>query len=200
VVGGNLSEGEALSVSITVLGEADRPVLRSGARVGDEVWLMGDVGAAAAGLRLIRSGSPRSRRAAALYCTKAWRSPRAALREGARVARVATAMIDLSDGLAGDAGQLASASKKRLVIDAEALSLALPRPLVDLCEHRGWDSLELALSGGEDYALLATGAAAQRPRGVRVIGWVERGRGVRVERRDGSLLTPTSSYDHFAGS
>jgi thiamine-monophosphate kinase len=48
VVGGNLSEGEALSVSITVLGEADRPVLRSGARVGDEVWLMGDVGAAAA--------------------------------------------------------------------------------------------------------------------------------------------------------
>lgn len=198
VVGGNLSSGDALSVSLTVLGEAVEPTRRVGARRGDQLWLVGDVGASAAGLCLLSAGSVRPREAAAAYCVKAWRQPRALIAEGRRLGRVATAMIDVSDGLAGDALQLARASKKRLVLESRALERVLPKPLRQLCARRGWDALALALTGGEDYALLATGPEHKRPRGARAIGWVKSGRGVQLEHRDGSLTALDGGYDHFA--
>jgi thiamine-monophosphate kinase len=197
VVGGNLSAGDSLSISLTVLGEATQPTLRSGARPGDEVWLVGDVGAAAAGLRLLEAGHVRPRASAAKYCVDAWRAPQAAVAQGRRLARVATAMIDLSDGLAGDASQLARASKRRVVLDARALEKALPAPLLEVCRRQHWDPVALALSGGEDYTLLATGAATQKPRGARAIGRVERGRGAHLRHADGSVVALEAGYDHF---
>jgi thiamine monophosphate kinase len=108
-------------------------------------------------------------------------------------------MIDVSDGLGGDALQLAKASNRRIVIDQALLKRALPEPLVALCAREGWPSLELGLHGGEDYALLATGPAKRRPRGVAPIGWVQNGRGVVLRQLDGSVSSVGAGYDHVAG-
>jgi thiamine-monophosphate kinase len=197
IAGGNIARGRKLGVTTSVLGVAKRPILRDGARPGDELWLIGNVGLAAAGLALVRSKrsfeEPAARRAIA-----AWRRPRALVREGLRLSGRASASIDISDGLGGDARHLAEASGVRIVIEEEALLAALPRELVRLASLVGRSPLELALSGGEDYALVATGPRAKRPRGASRIGRVTKGRGASLERQDGTSRTLARGYDHLA--
>ncbi|HEX7671151.1 MAG TPA: thiamine-phosphate kinase [Polyangiaceae bacterium] len=204
VVGGNLSRGGELSVTTSALGVADRPLTRAGARVGDEVWLVGDVGLAAAGLRLLsaphgRKGLAPSARKAVDKCVAAFRRPRALVRAGMRLVGRAHAVIDVSDGLAGDAGHLAEASGVRLVLEEAALRHILGPELRQASELLGEDALDLALEGGEDYALVATGPARSRLRGLRRIGRVEKGRGVVVEGPSGSLRRAGHGFDHFSG-
>jgi thiamine-monophosphate kinase len=100
VVGGDLSGGPHTVVAVTVLGHADDPILRSGAEVGDWVWVSGPLGAAARDLRA--GGGPAHRRPTAYV------GPRA---DGA------TAMIDVSDGLVADCAHLAVASGVRIELD-----------------------------------------------------------------------------------
>lgn len=178
VVGGNLARGAELSVTTTVVGSvARRPLLRSGARVGDELWLCGELGLAAAGLRLLQAGVRRGANAAERAALRAFRRPKAQLAAGLQLARVAHAAIDISDGLAGDARHIARASGVELRIDLDALSAALSPALHVLAPRLGVSALDLALYGGEDYALLASGPKRARPRGARVIGEVGEGRG-----------------------
>ncbi|MEB2322507.1 MAG: thiamine-phosphate kinase, partial [Sorangiineae bacterium] len=174
VVGGNLSRASELSVTTTVLGEATAPLRRAGARPGDELWLVGEVGLARAGFELLRAGHP-ARTRAARACVAAWRRPHALLRRGVALAGRARACIDVSDGLAGDAAQLAQASGVRVIIDAGALRAALSPELAAVAAALGVEPLELALEGGEDYALLAAGARLRRPSFARVSGRVTRG-------------------------
>jgi thiamine-monophosphate kinase len=202
IVGGNVSRGGELSVTTTVLGVVERPLLRGGARPGDEVWLIGDVGLAGAGQRCLARGlAPRGRAGRAIAaCIAAWRRPSALLREARRLMGRAHAAIDVSDGLGADAGHVARESGARLVLEEERLVRSLRPELVETCRVLRVSPLELALSGGEDYAILATGPARARARGVRVIGRVERGRGVVLEQRDGtSRDVATSGFDHFRG-
>jgi len=202
VVGGNLSRGSELSVTTTVLGRADEPLLRSGARSGDELWLAGDVGLAKAGLLwLSRKSKPskidaRARRAIG-RCVEAWRRPRALIRWGERLRRRAHAAIDISDGLSVDAAHLAEASRARVVIEEAKLRGVLSRDLVTASAVLGVDALELALAGGEDYALLATGPGRARPRGARRIGYVEKGRGVFLEAGGAMRRLRGGGFDHF---
>ena len=199
IVGGNVSRGRELSVTTTVLGHAATPLLRSGARVGDEVWLLGQVGLAAAGLAVLsRRSPPRGGRAAVAECVAAWRRPRALVREASRLRGRATSAIDVSDGLAGDVLHLAEACRVRAVLD-ETLLLGRVRPaLRRVSEALGKSPLELMLSGGEDYAVVATGPRSRRPRGVSVIGHVERGRGGVLARTDGSRRALARGFDHLA--
>ncbi|HVW26041.1 MAG TPA: thiamine-phosphate kinase [Polyangiaceae bacterium] len=202
VIGGNVSRGDELSVTTTVLGVAERPLLRRGARAGDEVWLLGDVGLAAAGLCCLERGlSARGGRADAVaVCVAAWRRPRALLREGRRLVGRAHAAIDVSDGLGADAGHIASESGVRLVVEEGRLARVLRPELVEVCRELELSPLELALSGGEDYAILATGPERARVRGAKVVGRVERGQGVAIERRDGSRWDGAAmGFDHFGG-
>jgi len=178
MVGGNLARGAELSITTSVVGNVKRPLLRSGARVGDEVWLCGELGLAAAGLRLLQRGTLRGTSVAARRALTAFRRPRAQLAAGLQLARSAHAAIDISDGLAGDAAHLARASGVALTIDLAALSAALPPTLRGLAAQLGSSALELALYGGEDYALVAAGPKRARPRGVKVIGRIEKGGGV----------------------
>lgn len=181
VVGGNLSRGAELSVTTTVLGVAPRPLLRSGAKPGDELWLCGEVGLAAAGLRLLQNRRKLEVNArAAGAALRAFRRPAAQLGFGLALARRAHAAIDISDGLAGDAAHLAKASGVRLVIDAARLEAALSPALRALVPALGVTALDLALYGGEDYALLAAGPKRVRLKGASVIGVVEAGEGVWV--------------------
>ena len=143
VVGGDLSQGSQLVVSVSVLGHTGRqpPVLRSGARPGDTIYVTGPLGASAAGLRLLRAGGadPADPR------VHAHRRPRARLPEGrAAAAGGAGAMVDVSDGLAADVRHLAEASKVGVVLDAV--------PVADGA------SMDEALGGGEDYELVFSAA------------------------------------------
>lgn len=145
VVGGDLSECATLVVSVSALGTlgagaSPGPLLRSGARPGDRLFVTGPLGSSAAGLRLL-SGGDRSTREDSGPLTSAYRRPVARIREG-EVARLsgATAAIDISDGLAADLRQLATASGVGASLDALPIA-------------EGATEQE-ALGGGEDYELL----------------------------------------------
>lgn len=178
IVGGNLARGAELSVTTTVVGSVKRGLLRSGARVGDELWLCGELGLAAAGLRLLQAGTRRGTSRAARRALTAFRRPEARLAAGLELARAAHAAIDISDGLAGDALHVAQASGVELSIDLTLLAATLSPELHALAKGLGVPALELALYGGEDYALLATGPKRARPPSAQPIGTVRQGRGV----------------------
>lgn len=203
VVGGNLSRGNELSVTTTVLGRVDEPLLRSGARPGDELWLIGELGMARAGLLWLSShGSPsaakaRARTRAVTRCLEAWRRPRALVREALVLRGRAHAAIDVSDGLSADATHLSERSRVRVVIEEHTLRAALSGDLAAVGAVLGEDALELAMIGGEDYALLAAGPPKSRPRGVKRIGSVEKGRGVFLESGGARRRVRTAGFEHF---
>jgi thiamine-monophosphate kinase len=200
IVGGNLARGGELSVTTTVLGQAERPIPRSGARPGEQLWLVGELGLAAAGLSALRSSSrahPSEEPAPALArCIQAWRRPRALIAEGRELVGRASAVIDVSDGVAADAVRLAEQSRVRLVIDRERLRATLSGALLEGARRLRRSPLQLALSGGEDYALLATGPRALRPPSARTIGFVTTGSGAFVAH--GPRLRPLrGGFDHL---
>ena len=182
LIGGNLCRGEAWQFVTSVLGAASKPLTRSGARPGHEVWLIGQAGEAAAGLWLLRNGGSRVAARARARCLRAWRAPRALLLEGQRLLGRASAAIDVSDGLASDASHLAEASGVRVVLDESQLRSLASSSLQQVARAAGCDPVQWMLLGGEDYALLATGPAAKRPSIARVIGVVEAGQGALLQR------------------
>jgi len=199
VVGGNLSRGGELSITTTVLGTSARPMRRDGAKSGDGVWLSGAVGLSRVGLEGLVRGQPTTSEALA-----AFRAPMARIAAGLEAALVATAAIDVSDGLALDAARVAEASDVALVLE--------PRSFVDETLQRaarsiGMDGLEVALHGGEDYALLVTAPPGEHPGAAfRLIGRVEeraagqRPSGARVflAAAGGDIPLPPRGFDHFA--
>jgi thiamine-monophosphate kinase len=203
IVGGNMARGRELSITTTVLGHSERPLLRSGARPGQELWLIGALGQAAAGLAALRGGTSRGstphERAALEQCVAAWRRPRALVERGLGLAPVASAAIDVSDGLVADATRLARASGVRIQVRHERLLAALGGELTAVSRLLRRSALRFALWGGEDYALLATGDASQRPAFARVIGHVSQGRGLWLVRRGGGREPLLGGYDHLRG-
>jgi thiamine-monophosphate kinase len=191
VVGGNLARGPALSIATTVLGRAQKPVLRSGARAGDGLWLAGSVGLAAAGFRALERGLGSDSRLAAAVA--AWRRPVALVDAGMAMASVAHAAVDVSDGLARDAGHLAEASGVRALLDQGAL--ASEASLRDVALALGEDPVDLALHGGEDYALLVASPVAIE--GFRRVGEVRQGQGLVLRTPTGEAPVEPRGFDHF---
>jgi thiamine-monophosphate kinase len=203
VLGGDLSRSPGpVLVDVTVIGRSDRPVLRSGARPGDEVWVTGRLGAAAAAVRAWESGhepDPGPRQAFARPM------PRIAESRWLAEGEIAHALIDLSDGLAGDVGHLSAASAVRIVLEAELI------PVYETATGKPTGGLDLALHGGEDYELCFTAApglaeanadAFLESFGVRLtrVGRVEEGSGVWL-RRDGEVgPLGRGGYDHMDGT
>jgi thiamine-monophosphate kinase len=158
VAGGDLTRAPVLSLTVTVTGHAPSPddfVTRAGARAGDALVVTGELGAAAAGLVLLERPSAETldiQAADALRAHQLDPTPRLAAGR-ALAAAGATAMIDVSDGLAGDAGHIAAASAALLVVDADAVPIAAG--VAEVAAATGRDPLDLTTSGGEDYELLA---------------------------------------------
>jgi thiamine-monophosphate kinase len=199
VVGGNVARSSRLALTTTLLGKARAPLGRDGAAPGDELWLLGDVGLAALGLALLRKRPRASFRGAERACVAAWRRPRALIADGVRLAGRAHAAVDVSDGLAGDVLHLAQASGVRAVLDARSLEVALRAEVVEVARALRRSPLEVALHGGEDYALVASGPAARRPVRARVIGRIERGRGGVLVTGSGQSSALGPGFDHLDG-
>jgi thiamine-monophosphate kinase len=203
LAGGDLSRAPALTLAVTVVGHAESPeqlVGRGGALPGDSLVLTGELGGAAAGLLLLQ----RPQLAAAVQPQTAERlrarqlEPTPRLAAGRALAGAgARAMIDLSDGLGGDAAHLAAQSGVLLRIEAAALPLA--KGVAEVALAAGRDPLELAASGGEDYELLAAlppermgeastaiGEAAEAT--LTPVGEVVAGEGVEIRLPGGALL------------
>lgn len=192
VIGGDLSVSTVLTIVITAFGDLEgrAPVLRSGARVGDVIAVSGTLGLAAEGLRLLFTegvidGEPDAAAAAALAtqhpeAIAGQLRPTPPIADGKAAALGgATAMLDLSDGLALDARRIAAASGVGLDLSSEAVGG------------------RMQLDGGEDHSLLATfPAAASLPAGFRAIGRVVPGEGVLV---DGVAYTERGGWDPYAG-
>ncbi len=191
IVGGNLARGPTFSIATTLLGTCDRAVLRRGALPGDGIWMAGNVGLAAAGLRALGAGIVDV--AALREAIAAWRTPRALIAAGRAMANIAHAAVDVSDGLACDAGHIAEASAVRVVLEETALGS--DAVLKGAAAALGQDSLELALYGGEDYALVAASPAAIE--GFRRIGFVTEGRGVALGGASGERSLEVRGFDHF---
>ena len=196
VIGGDLSRSPGpLVLDVTVIGRVGEPLLRSAAVVGDELWVSGPLGAAAAAVKLWLEGReppPALRSRFARPPDLSGFSQRLA-KSGER-----RAAIDISDGLLADAAHVAAASGVQVVIDRDAVPVS-EEARYCLGEV---ESLKTALSGGEDYELLFTAqpgfnSAEFRCDGAVRIGRIAAGQGL-VLLQDGAPATPFEvGHDHF---
>jgi len=201
VVGGNVARALELSVTTTLLGRVTTPLLRAGARSGDELWIVGELGLARAGLLLHqqRLKVPARLQRIAKRARASWARPEAQIEAGQRLVGRAHALIDVSDGLAGDVQHLARESGVKAVVEAAQLARLLAPGLADLADLLGEPGVALALTGGEDYALLGAGPRARRPAGAKVVGRIERGSGSELELETGQRFKLGPGFDHFRG-
>jgi thiamine-monophosphate kinase len=166
LAGGDLSRAPVLTIAVTAVGRADHPVLRSGGQAGDVLVVTGSLGGQAASGYVLPL------------------TPR--LAEGAELARIAHAMIDLSDGIARDAGRLARASGTGALIELDRLPRA-----------RG-ATIEQAAAGGEDYELLAAVPPhALLPGWATVVGRLTAAPEVVLIDGNGIRRDDLQGYDHF---
>jgi thiamine-monophosphate kinase len=150
LAGGDTTRREKVSISIAVIGEIRRgqAIRRSGARTGDVIYVSGTLGEADAGLRQLRRERGLARSSNSALRKHLYPGPRLALGQWLAENRLATAMMDLSDGLSTDLPRLCGASRVGARIDTDCL------PVCTLAKRK--DAIELALHGGDDYELLFT--------------------------------------------
>ena len=151
VIGGDLSKSEKMTLSITALGElSDQPILRSGARVGDLIYLSSLTGLSAAGLAILNRELDRPR-----YVVEAHLNPKLVAPD--KLIKVATSMCDVSDGLATDASHLSYASNVNFNLSKDLISQAADfKDLAELAKELSEDVFDWILTGGEDHFFLAT--------------------------------------------
>jgi thiamine-monophosphate kinase len=204
LIGGNLTRGP-LNLTLQLLGrvEAANRLLRAGGHVGDDVWVTGTLGDGAAGVTLVKERVVTPEGSAADALKQRFFRPDPRVAAGLALGPVASAAIDISDGLLADLGHICAASGCGALIDAERVPLSAEL----LSTFPPQTALDLALAGGDDYELCFT-AAPSRAREVeaaleasgtngRRIGQLVPGQAV-VCRRDGHAYTPTNAgYRHF---
>lgn len=202
LVGGDTVRGP-LVITVQVGGwiERDRFLTRSGAQPGDEIFVSGIPGEAAAGLSLLRRGAQQEEASARLRERFLRPTPRVDL--GRALRSVASAAMDVSDGLLVDLEKLCAASGCGAQLDLDTLpASSAMQALFDEEE-----CLQFALAGGDDYELLfcvtPANAAAARARSivgtpVTRIGVMTAGKGVRCLRKGHEYFAARAGYDHFA--
>ncbi len=201
VLGGDLTASEHWLIDVTVLGRAVRPVTRVGAVANDGIWVTGELGGARAALHAWLAGGAPDASARAAFA-----HPHPRIASGQALARAgAHAMLDVSDGLGGDAAHLAAASGVAVEIDLALLPVAPAASVAAVRE--GVSPVVFAAQGGEDYELLVAmpaefdgqaAARVMRETGVPLtrIGTARLGAGARFLL--GGQPVTLSGHDHFA--
>jgi thiamine-monophosphate kinase len=202
LVGGNVSRGP-LSLTVELAGAVPRgqALQRDAARPGDDLYVSGSVGDAAAGLKQLR-GALRADAAAAAFLQRRFEYPTPRLELGAGLRGLASACIDVSDGLYVDALRLLQASGRRARINIALLPLSAA-----LRETLGESAWQQALDGGEDYELCFTAGhahagaiaalAARTGTAVTRIGAIEDGEGIELRRNNSVMQFSPLGFDHF---
>ncbi|MFW7413408.1 thiamine-phosphate kinase [Demequina sp. SO4-18] len=194
VVGGDLSGASEIVVAVTAIGETHgtEPITRADARAGDVVAVAGALGAARAGYAQLSRGERVDEQAIELFLRP---QPRIGAGLEAALHR-ATAMMDLSDGLARDAGRLARASGLTIAIDSSSVPVHDAARRTAAALEMPEAALAWALAGGEDHHMLATfPRAADVPAGWHVIGSAEEGAAQLLV--DGAAPAD-QGWDHFS--
>ena len=212
LIGGDtVKSDQGLILSVTMIGEAAgaQVLYRSGARPGDQIWVSGYLGEAAAGLEVCRQGQAGEQQAWA-ELVEAHLAPRPEVAMGRALAAsgLASAMVDMSDGLASDLAHICQESGVGATVSALAL------PISAACRQAahalGVDPLTLAIAGGEDYRLLFTAprAASQEVRALAphavggqlfMVGAITEGHGVVLASEGQETPIDFQGYDHFGG-
>jgi thiamine-monophosphate kinase len=208
LLGGDMTAIDGpITLTVAAIGRvaAGSAVLRSGARVGDRVYVSGTLGDAALGLAALQGKLELVDAVAREFLIDRYTLPQPRLDIGQRLVGLAHAMIDVSDGLVADLGHLCDASGVAAVIEAEKLPLS---PAAAAAVRLAPASIAAVLGGGDDYELLfaaphgseAALALLARAAGVRItmIGAIAAGGGVRVIDRDGKTMpVDVAGYRHF---
>lgn len=208
IVGGDLSRADKMIVSIAAVGRASRPLMRSGARAGDRIYVSRPLGGSAAGLAFVKRWSsiqppddtPFAQREFAASAIRRHVDPEPEVDLGIALSAIeqVTACIDISDGLSTDLHHLCDASEAGAEIERERIPV-----FPDLARNgpaSGIDVRDAVLNGGEEYALLFTSSLREAELSTRVkrpvyaIGRVVAEHGVRL---DGQPLV-AEGWDHFA--
>jgi thiamine-monophosphate kinase len=184
VVGGDISRAEQLIISISVFGEVEKPVTRSGAKPGDSVIISGLPGKSAAGLVQLKSGITES------DFISAHKKPVVNYQLAKKFQGV-NSMCDVSDGLLSELNHIASASGVGMELDSKLIT-EIPG-FKELEAATNEDIWELVLSGGEDHVFVAT-TSSDIPEGAHLIGKVVSGTGVKVS---GISKLPATGFRHF---
>jgi len=190
-VGGDLSAHSSLTLTSSALGEAERPVLRSGAQVGDLVCVTGSLGRTAAALKLFERGNTESANKLFQF------TPR--ISEALQLAPVATSMMDISDGLARSLYQLGKASSVGFKVDAATIPYCEELTSVTTDQQ---ELKELGIFTGEDFELLFTLDRADVKKlppelGITVIGEVQpQDEGIILQEKDGLVTLENRGYEH----
>ena len=205
LAGGDISACKGdMVLTATVIGQTNRPVLRSGARPGDALYVTGPLGDSASGLELLRRiGGPLELDKRFVRGPLPWKSMEPLIRRhllpearkpGAWLGR-ATAMIDVSDGLALDLSRMCTESGVGAVLDMERIPVSEGTRMT--ASVLKLNTLDLVLSGGEDYELLFAASGNVRGRPVR-IGEIVKGDGVVLRTAGGpeKVIEP-KGYKHF---
>ncbi|MEL7184858.1 MAG: thiamine-phosphate kinase [Pseudomonadota bacterium] len=191
LIGGDTTRGPVVVVTVAMTGRVPgEPLLRSGAKLGDTVYVTGTLGDAAAGLTLIRDGKsdhPLATR---------FNRPTPRIDSGRAIGEMASACIDVSDGLVGDLKKLCVASGVGAEVDVERLPLS-----EHILTEYPDEAAAFALTGGDDYELCFTANADVKViaglDGITAIGTITAGEGVTC-RQDGTIVdVDDSGYRHF---
>ncbi len=184
LIGGDTTQGP-LSITVTVIGETDHPVRRDGAKTNDLIVVTGQLGSAAFALK-----NPKKSQ----VCNTQLNTPKPRLDVSEKVKHMATAMIDVSDGLLADLGHICQASKLAAVIELSQI------PVNEIIKnHKDW--MQYVLAGGDDYQLCFTIDPSDEenlPDDCFIIGQIIEGEGVMVLNQHQPIETNFKSYQHFS--
>ena len=204
LVGGDLSQANEIMISVTVTGDVKFPVARRGARPGDAIFVSGTLGDAAGGLRLLEKGGIRGVAKPVRPLVGAFLDPAPRLKLGAILGgrKLASAMIDISDGLSVDLAHICEESGVGAEVEADRI------PISAALKRFARDPLDMALNGGEDFELLFTVRPAKlaavdtlaRAHGLTRIGRITPGRMIRLVTpgKKTERLRPRG-FEHFSG-
>ncbi len=195
IAGGDIVQGPGFGLTITVIGQAKKPMMRSGARPGQNLYITNFLGLAETGRIVLDQGLTKKR-----YPDSVNKHlfPEPNFKDARIIKKFATGCIDTSDGLSTDAHHLAKESKVKIVLEGTHIPI---HPEVGmLCALKKIEPIDFILSAGEDFELLFT--ADDLPKRLKLkifrIGRIEKGKGVWLSYQNKITPIEQSGYDHLS--